>query len=57
VRAEIALPLSGRHNVMNALAAAAVAHALDVPVATIRRGLEAAPAVKGRLQRHVLASG
>lgn len=56
-RAEIALPLSGRHNVMNALAAAAIAQALDVPPATIRRGLESAPAVKGRLQRHSLAGG
>ena len=54
---EIALPLSGGHNVMNALAAAAAAHALDVPIETIKRGLEAAPAVKGRLQRHTLADG
>jgi UDP-N-acetylmuramoyl-tripeptide--D-alanyl-D-alanine ligase len=51
------LPLGGRHNVMNALAAAAAAYALDVPAATIRQGLESAPAVKGRLQRHVLAAG
>jgi len=56
-RAAIALPLAGRHNVMNALAAAASAHALDVPIETIKRGLEAVPAVKGRLQRHVLAAG
>ena len=54
---EIALPLAGRHNVMNALAAAAAAHALDVPIETIKRGLELAPAVKGRLQRHTLAGG
>jgi len=56
-RTEIDLPLSGRHNVMNALAAAAVAHALDVSVATIQRGLEAAQPVKGRLQRHSLPGG
>ena len=56
-RSEITLPLSGRHNVMNALAAAAAAHALDVPPATIKRGLESAPAVKGRLQRHTMAEG
>jgi UDP-N-acetylmuramoyl-tripeptide--D-alanyl-D-alanine ligase len=56
-RAEITLPLSGRHNVLNALAAAAVAHALDVPVATIQRGLESAPVVKGRLQHHSLPGG
>jgi UDP-N-acetylmuramoyl-tripeptide--D-alanyl-D-alanine ligase len=56
-RCEIALPLRGRHNVMNALAAAAAAHALDVPAATIQRGLESAPPVKGRLQRHAMARG
>jgi len=54
---QVDLPLGGRHNVMNALAAAAAAYALDVPAATIRQGLESAPAVKGRLQRHVLAAG
>jgi len=54
---EIALPLSGRHNVMNALAAAACACALDVPVATIERGLEAVAPVKGRLQRHAMPGG
>uniref|UniRef100_UPI0036D921A5 Mur ligase family protein n=1 Tax=Umezawaea endophytica TaxID=1654476 RepID=UPI0036D921A5 len=32
---EVALPLSGRHNVANALAAASIALALDVPLATI----------------------
>jgi UDP-N-acetylmuramoyl-tripeptide--D-alanyl-D-alanine ligase len=47
----------GRHNVMNALAAAAIAFALDVPLATIRAGLEAAPAVPGRLVRRKHASG
>jgi UDP-N-acetylmuramoyl-tripeptide--D-alanyl-D-alanine ligase len=56
-RAEVVLPLSGRHNVMNALAAAAIALALDVPVATIQRGLETAQPVKGRLQRHSLPGG
>ncbi|MDR3386968.1 MAG: UDP-N-acetylmuramoyl-tripeptide--D-alanyl-D-alanine ligase [Rudaea sp.] len=56
-KAEVALPLAGRHNVMNALAAAAVAHALDVPMATIRRGLEAAPAVAGRMLRHSMPGG
>ena len=53
----IALSQPGRHNVMNALAAAAIATALDVPLATIRAGLEAAPAVAGRLVRRKLASG
>ncbi len=54
---EIALPYAGRHNVMNALAASAVAVALGVPLATIREGLEAAPNVAGRLLRREHASG
>ncbi|HKE47697.1 MAG TPA: UDP-N-acetylmuramoyl-tripeptide--D-alanyl-D-alanine ligase [Rhodanobacteraceae bacterium] len=53
----IAMTQPGRHNVMNALAAAAIAFALDVPLATIRAGLEAAPAVAGRLVRRKHASG
>ncbi|MEO5624844.1 MAG: UDP-N-acetylmuramoyl-tripeptide--D-alanyl-D-alanine ligase [Dokdonella sp.] len=56
VSTEIALPLAGNHNVMNALAASAVAIALGVPVTTIRAGLEAAPGVAGRLMRHAHAS-
>lgn len=55
--AEIDLPLRGRHNVSNALAASSVALALGVPLATIKAGLEAAPAVDGRLVRRALASG
>ena len=54
---DIALPLPGRHNVMNALAASALAVALGVPLATIRAGLEAAPNVAGRLLRRTHASG
>ena len=54
---EIRLSQPGRHNVMNALAAAAIAFAFDVPLATIRAGLEAAPAVAGRLVRRRHASG
>jgi UDP-N-acetylmuramoyl-tripeptide--D-alanyl-D-alanine ligase len=53
----VSLCQPGRHNVMNALAAAAIAFALDVPLATIRAGLEAAPAVAGRLVRRKHASG
>jgi len=55
--AEVALPLAGRHNVANALAAASIALALDVPLATIKQGLETAPAVKGRLARHAMPGG
>ena len=56
-RLDIALPLSGRHNVQNALAAAACAVALGVPFALIKQGLEAAPSVKGRLQRYAMPGG
>ncbi len=40
-RAEVALAVPGRHNVTNALAAAAAAHALGIDLATIARGLAA----------------
>jgi UDP-N-acetylmuramoyl-tripeptide--D-alanyl-D-alanine ligase len=55
--AEVSLPLPGRHNVANALAASAVALALDVPLATIVAGLQAAEGVPGRLRREVMAGG
>ncbi|MBA8882531.1 UDP-N-acetylmuramoyl-tripeptide--D-alanyl-D-alanine ligase [Dokdonella fugitiva] len=54
---EIASPLRGRHNVMNVLAAATLALALGVPLATIKAGIEAAPLVAGRLARRAHASG
>lgn len=54
---DVALPLPGRHNVMNALAAATLAIALGVPLATIRAGLEEATSVAGRLARIDHASG
>jgi UDP-N-acetylmuramoyl-tripeptide--D-alanyl-D-alanine ligase len=47
---DITLPLSGEHNVMNALAAAACCLSLDVPMNTIKAGLEKMSPVKGRLQ-------
>lgn len=47
--ADVELPLAGRHNVANALAAAAIAVALDVPLDTIVDGLENVPHVAGRL--------
>ncbi len=53
--AEVALPLPGRHNIANALAAAAVALALEVPLDTIVAGLEQAHGVAGRLRRQVMA--
>ena len=55
--AEVNLALPGRHNVANALAAASIALALDVPLATIVAGLEQARAVAGRLRRVILPGG
>lgn len=48
--ASLRLPLPGRHNVMNALAAAAAAHALGLDIGQITAGLAATPQVAGRLQ-------
>ena len=44
------LPLPGRHNVMNALAAVAAALAVGIPPDAIVAGLESVGPVKGRLQ-------
>ena len=46
---ELRLPLAGRHNVLNSLAAAAAAHALGASGEEIQCGLSQAHAVKGRL--------
>lgn len=54
---DIALPLAGRHNIGNALAAAALARALDVPLETIKAGLDHVPQVAGRCHRIDHASG
>ncbi|MBE3596283.1 MAG: UDP-N-acetylmuramoyl-L-alanyl-D-glutamate--2,6-diaminopimelate ligase [Hydrogenibacillus sp.] len=45
------LPLIGRHNVENALAAAASAHAYGIALASIARSLNAVTSVPGRLER------
>lgn len=47
---EVQLPLPGRHNVMNALAAATVSIALYVSLHVIRDGLQHMRGVAGRLQ-------
>lgn len=47
--AVIDLPRLGRHNVMNALAAAATASALGAEIEDIQDGLNAVPPVQGRL--------
>ena len=46
---DISLALVGRHNVMNALAAASAALALAIPLTDIKDGLEAMRPVNGRL--------
>ena len=55
--ARIQLNLLGEHNVANALAAAAAAHAMGVALEAIRRGLEELQAVKGRAQAQLAPSG
>lgn len=47
----VLMPMIGRHNVANALAAAAAAHHFGVPLKTIALGIELLPAVPGRLER------
>ena len=44
------LPLPGRHNVMNALAAAAACLAAGISLDDVRAGLESATAISGRLR-------
>jgi UDP-N-acetylmuramoyl-L-alanyl-D-glutamate--2,6-diaminopimelate ligase len=48
---DVALPLIGRHNVLNALAAATAAIGLGIDAEQIRSGLEGVELVTGRLQR------
>ena len=48
---DINLPLSGRHNVRNACAAAAIAVAVGIDVADIKSALESVQPVEGRLRR------
>ncbi|MCY7313253.1 MAG: UDP-N-acetylmuramoyl-tripeptide--D-alanyl-D-alanine ligase [Pseudoxanthomonas sp.] len=53
----VTLPLPGRHSVLNALAAASLALACNVSLATIAEGLAAAQPVPGRQVSHVLENG
>jgi len=53
----ISLSLAGRHNVHNALAAAACALALNVALADIAKGLAQSPVVTGRLMSEMLENG
>jgi UDP-N-acetylmuramoyl-tripeptide--D-alanyl-D-alanine ligase len=54
---ELRLPLPGRHNVMNALAASAAAQAAGADLTAIRHGLESLTAVAGRFHIHSLPGG
>ena len=54
-RVDVRIPLMGSFNVSNALAAAATALALDIPLAKVVARLDAAPQVPGRMER--LADG
>ncbi|MFT4100872.1 MAG: UDP-N-acetylmuramoyl-tripeptide--D-alanyl-D-alanine ligase [Burkholderiaceae bacterium] len=53
----VRLDIAGRHNVRNALAAAACCVAIGIEPATIVAGLQAFAPVKGRLVRATLANG
>lgn len=55
--APIALAMPGRHNVLNALAAASLALGAGIGLAVIAAGLNAARPVAGRLNIHRLANG
>jgi len=55
--AAVRLPLPGLYNVYNALAAAALCHALGVPLADVVAGLEAVEAAFGRAETVALTGG
>jgi len=55
--APVHLPLPGRHNIANALAAAALAHAAGAALDVIVEGLQSAETVRGRLLRHASRQG
>ncbi len=46
---DIILPLPGRHNIANALAAAALALSVDAPLSAVQTGLKSLQSVPGRL--------
>jgi UDP-N-acetylmuramoyl-tripeptide--D-alanyl-D-alanine ligase len=53
----VRLGIAGRHNVRNALAAAACAHAIGLPRESIIKGLEAFHPASGRLESYPFAPG
>ena len=54
---KVSLQVPGEHNARNALAAATAAMALQIPLATIVKGLESFGGVAGRLQRKQARKG
>ena len=54
---EINLPLLGKHNVLNTLAAAAACLAINIELDAIKTGLENIRPAAGRLEMHTLANG
>ncbi|NMP27749.1 UDP-N-acetylmuramoyl-tripeptide--D-alanyl-D-alanine ligase [Rahnella sp. SAP-1] len=54
---DVSLPLPGRHNVANALAAAALSLSVGATLEAVRQGLATLQAVKGRLYPVQLAAG
>ena len=56
-RTQVELPLPGRHNVLNALAATGLGLAAGAPFSAIIEGLHHAEPVKGRQVAHALANG
>lgn len=54
---EINLSLLGRHNVQNAMAATAVALALNIDLNAIKIGLEQVVSAPGRMRQYILANG
>lgn len=54
---DINLPLLGKHNIFNALAASAAALAVGIDLNAIKAGLESIRPAPGRLQVHTLANG
>ena len=54
---DIDLPLLGKHNILNMLAATAAALAINIDLAAIKEGLEKVAPAPGRLQVHQLTNG
>lgn len=56
-RFSVKLKLPGRHNALNALAAIAVGHALDIPVRSMTAALSRVTLPQGRMQKIALRGG